>query len=84
MRIKAKRTRLGSERSKRDTVSRSHVRLVHPPYNWANEAEERRYAEQEAKDDLWEAIQEEREARATRRHELADDYYDALGEGAER
>ena len=66
MRIKAKRTRLGSERSKRDTVSRSHVRLVHPPYNWANEAEERRYAEQEAKDDLWEAIQEERERREER------------------
>ena len=63
MRIKAKRTRLANASNKRDTVSRSHVRLVHPPYNWADEPEERWIAAQEARDDLENAIQEERERR---------------------
>ena len=66
MRIKAKRTRLGNERSERATVSRSHVRLVHPPYNWADEERERWIKEREARDDLENAIQEERERREER------------------
>ena len=65
MRIKAKRTRLGSL-GRRNTLSRSHVRLVHPPYDWEREEREdleRWIREREARDDLENAIQEERERR---------------------
>ena len=69
MRIKAKRTRLGSL-GRRNTVSRSHVRLIHAhdprPYNWADEDFERWIREREARDDLENAIQEERERREER------------------
>ena len=65
MRIKAKRTLLGSL-GRRNTVSRSHVRLIHPPYNWADEDFERWIREREARDDLENAIQEERERREDR------------------
>ena len=58
-----KRTRLGSL-GRRNTVSRSHVRLIHPPYNWADEDFE--IKEREARDDLENAIQEERERREER------------------
>ena len=68
MRIKAKRTRFASVTTKRATVSaRAHVRLIHAhdprPYNWADEDHERWIREREARDDLENAIQEERERR---------------------
>ena len=66
MRIKAKRTRLANVSNKRAGVPRSsNVTLVHPPYDWEREEREdleRWLSAQEARDDLWDAIQEEREA----------------------